>query len=155
MKKLTALLCTLFLALSLTACGGGKDKEVSVDPAKLADELLATVSTDQLSETASEMVPAIYLLEEDAVESSIAYASSGATACEIAVIQSKDADSTADVEKKLQKRVDDQSALYSTYAEEQVGKLDKAIIKSAGVYTVLCVTDDVDKANEILKGYGF
>lgn len=155
MKKITAMICTIAMALTLTACGGSKEKEVTVDTAKLANELLATVTSDTLSETASDMIPSIYFIEADAIENSAAYASSGATACEVAVIQSKSADSTADVEKKLQNRVDSQSSLYASYNQGEVEKLDKAIIKSTGAYTVLCVCDDVDKANEILKNYGF
>ena len=59
------------------------------------------------------------------------------------------------MEKLFKTRVDNQSSLYASYNEGEVAKLDKAIIKSAGAYTVLCVSDDTDKANEILKEYGF
>lgn len=157
MKKFTAIICTVLMALSLTACGG-KDKSVTVeaiDPAKLAEDLLTTVTSDTLSETSADLLPSIYFVDADAMETGVAYASSGATACEVTVIQSKDAKNTADVEKLFQTRVDNQSALYASYNQGEVEKLDKAIIKSAGVYTVLCVCDDPDKAEEILKGYGF
>lgn len=155
MKKFTAIICTIAMALTLTACGGSKEKEVTVDTAKLADELLAAVTSDTLSETASDLLPSIYFVEADDMENGVAYASSGATACEVAVIESKDAAKTGDVEKLFQTRVDNQSALYASYNQGEVDKLDKAIIKSAGAYTVLCVCDDVDKANEILEKYGF
>lgn len=155
MKKIVIALCAVLMMLGLTACGGEKSKEVSVDTGKLAEELLTAVTTDTLSQTASEMVPSIYGFSSDDTESSIAYASSGATACEIAVVQSKDSSKTGDMEKLFQSRVDSQSALYASYNEGEVAKLDKAIIKSAGAYTVLCVCDDTDKAEEILKNYGF
>ena len=45
-KKFAAVLCTALIALTLTACGGGKSKDVTVDTAKLADELLTTVTSD-------------------------------------------------------------------------------------------------------------
>lgn len=155
MKKFILVLCTAAMSLMLTACGGKKEKEISVDVSKLADELLATVSSDELSETASDMLPSIYFYETDDVASAAAYASSGATACEIAVIESKDSKNTEAVEKLLQTRVDNQSSLYASYNEAEVSRLDDAIIKSAGAYTVLCVCDDTDKAEEILEGYGF
>lgn len=154
MKKFTALLCTLLLAAGLTGCGG-KEKDVTVDTAKLATELQTAVTSDTLSETASDMLPSIYFFEKDAVTEGVAYASSGATACEIAVVKSADAKNTENIEKLFQTRVDNQSALYASYNQGEVEKLDDAIIKSTGAYTVLCVCDDVDKANEILKGYGF
>lgn len=155
MKKWTLIFCAAAMALTLTACGGKKEKEISVDTAKLAKELLATVTSDQLTETASDMLPSIYFYEPDDVASAAAYASSGATACEIAVIESKDVGNTEAVEKLLQTRVDNQSALYASYNEAEVSKLNDAIIESAGAYTVLCVCDDKDKAEEILEGYGF
>ena len=155
MKKLfTALLCTALLVFGLTGCGG-KEKEVSVDTAKLASELLTAVTSDTLSETASDMLPSIYFFEASDIAEGVAYASSGATACEVAVVKSTDAKNTANVEKLFQTRVDNQSSLYASYNQGEVEKLDAAIIKSAGAYTVLCVCDDTDKANEILKGYGF
>lgn len=155
MKKFAAILCAAAMALSLTACGGGNDKDVSIDTAKLSGELLETVTSDQLSETASDMLSSIYFFEDGTIETGTAYASSGATACEVAVVQSKDAKNTAEVEKLFRTRVSNQSELYASYNEAEVARLEEAIVKSAGAYTVLCVTDDTDKANDILKEYGF
>lgn len=154
-KKTILILCAAALTFSLTGCGGSKDKEVNVDVPKLTEELLATVTSDQLTETASDMLASIYFYEPDDVASAVAYASSGATACEVAVIESKDAKNTEAVEKLFQTRVDNQSALYASYNEGEVAKLDDAIIESAGVYTVLCVCDDPDAAEKILEDYGF
>lgn len=154
MKKLTVLICTAFLSLSLTACGESK-KEVAVDTSKLASELQTAVTSDTLSETASDLLSSIYFFDEDTVEEGIAYASSGATACEVAILKSKDAKNTETIEKLFQTRVENQSALYSSYNQGEVEKLSDAIIKSAGSYTVLCVCDDPEKANSILKDYGF
>lgn len=154
MKKITSMICMAAMALCLTACGG-KEKEVTVDTAKLAEELQAAVTSDALTETASDMLLSIYFFDPEDIETGVAYASSGTTACEIAVVQSKDAKNTEEVEKLFQTRVDNQSDLYASYNEGEVVRLDKAIIKSAGAYTVLCVCDDVDKANDILKEYGF
>ncbi|MCD8397139.1 MAG: DUF4358 domain-containing protein [Lachnospiraceae bacterium] len=157
MKKITAFICAVVLVFSLTACSSDtKDSEtVTITISELAEALLETVTSDSLSETASSLVPSIYYLDEDKVASSVAYASSGATACEIAVIESSDADSTADVESGMQTRVDNQIELYTSYNESEASRLETAIIKSVGVYTVLCVCDDTDAAEEILESYGF
>lgn len=156
MKKFTAMACMAVMAFSLTACGG-KDKDVTIeiDTAALAKDLQTAVTSDTLAQTASEMIPSIYFYDEASVASSVAYASSGATACEVAVVESKDAKYTSEMEKLFQTRVDNQSDLYASYNEGEVAKLDDAIIESNGVYTVLCVCDDVDKAKEVLKEYGF
>ena len=104
-KKFAAVLCTALIALTLTACGGGKSKDVTVDTAKLADELLTTVTSDELSKMSVDP-STVYLYQSDDVTSAIAYASSGATACEVAVIESKDAANAESMEKLLQDRVD-------------------------------------------------
>lgn len=158
-RKITALMLALVMAaLLLTACGGGSGKggDVSVDVAALADELNKdTVTTDTLSETKESMLASIYYFEDGQVTESKAYMSSGATADEVAVVKCKDAAATKDVETLFNNRVKAQSDLYSTYKPEESDKLKDAIIKSAGQYTVLVVCDDYDKANEILKKYGF
>ncbi len=162
MKKITVMITVLLLAFSLTACSGsgsggssGSSGSVDIDPNELAEALLATVTSDTLSETAESLIPSIYLIDEDEIESAVAYASSGSTACEVAVIESRDEKETADVEEKLQNHVDSQEELYATYNESEAARLKTAIIKSAGRYTVLCVCDDTEEAEQILQDYGF
>lgn len=155
MKKKTAFVCAAIMAISLTACGSKKDDTVTIEIAELAEELLGTVTSDTLSETASSLIPSIYYLDEEDVESAIAYASSGATTCEVAVIESKSADEVENVEDMLQTRIDNQAELYASYNQSEAARLDTAIIMSTGTYTVLCVCDDTDAAEEILESYGF
>ncbi|MCC8137339.1 MAG: DUF4358 domain-containing protein [Clostridiales bacterium] len=155
MKRMTGVLCAVSAAVMLTSCGAKTDETVSIEIDALAEDLLETVASDSLSETASSLIASIYYLDEDAIASSVAYASSGATSCEIAVIESADADDVTEVEEKLRTRVDNQEQLYATYNESEADRLDSAIIKSAGAYTVLCVCDDTDAAEEILQSYGF
>ncbi|MCD7765896.1 MAG: DUF4358 domain-containing protein [Lachnospiraceae bacterium] len=155
MKKLTAILCAASAAIMLTACGSDKEETVSVEITDLAEDLLETVTSDSLSETSESLIPSIYYLDEDAVASAVAYASSGATSCEIAVIESAESEDVETVEEKLQTRVDNQTELYSSYNQSEAARLDTAIIKSTGTYTVLCVCDDTDAAEEILESYGF
>lgn len=154
MKKFTALFCTAAMSMMLTACGSST-KTVTVDTSALASALLETVTSDTLSSVATEILPDTYGFDDSAVESAVAYASSGATACEIVVIQSKDSKNTSAIEEKLQSRVDERAELYASYNAGEVEKLDNAIIESTGTYTVLCVCDDTDQANDILKEYGF
>lgn len=145
------------IILCLTACSSKKgSSDITVDVNALAQELQSeTVTSDTLTASAPEMLPSIYFIESDQMKSGAAYLSSGATACEVAVIECADASQTGDVEKLFETRVSNQSDLYASYAPEQVTKLDSAIITSAGPYVVLCVCDDTDKAQEILDSYGF
>ena len=154
MKFLKMLLCMAVIAVCLTACGGSKD--ITVDVEKLANELQSkTVTSDTLSPTAAEMLSSIYFVDAEQMEKGAAYMSSGATACEVAVIECKKASQTSEVEKLFKTRVTNQSNLFASYNAGEVSKLDKAIIRSSGKYTVLIVCDDTEKAEEILKENGF
>jgi len=156
MRKFIAFLCAAFLVLSVGGCGSKKtDDTVTMDVSELAEALLETVTSDSLSETASSMIPSIYYLDEENISSAVAYASSGATACEVAVIESTSADDVENVETKLETRVENQSELYASYNQSEAARLETAIIKSVGVYTVFCVCDGTDRAEEILEEYGF
>ena len=156
LKTTLLLVMAASMMLLLSACGGkgGSSKTVSVDAAKLADELKATVTSGELTETASEVALSTYFLDSADVESCTAYAGSG-IASEVLILQRKDSLSAGNAEKKLQTHVDNQEELYASYNQEEAAKLKKAVIKSAGAYTVLCVSDDADKAADILKSYGF
>ena len=71
------------------------------------------------------------------------------------MIDCKDASKTEGVAEKFKSRVSSQKELYSTYNADEAGRLDKAIIKTAGQYAVLAVVDDTQKAEETLKAAGF
>lgn len=145
----------VFAALALTGCGGGGSSK-EIDVAKTADDLNSSViTTDQLSETKSEMLGSIYFFEDGQVESSKVYMSGNATADEIVVVQCKDEDAAKAVTELLKTRVKNQTELFSSYNPDEAAKLEKAIIKTNGKYVVLCVCDDYDKAESILKDAGF
>ena len=155
-RKLIAVITMFLIAMALTACGGKKEKEITVDVQKLAEDLNAgTVTSDTLSPAVPEMIPGIYNLSADIIDTAAAYMSAGSTACEAAVFACKEAGQSADVKKALESRVASQSSLYESYAPEQVDLLKKAVIKTAGKYAVLVVCDDTAKAESILKEAGF
>ena len=145
MKKLKLILVTLLSLLLLAACGSKKSSgEVTTDPSTLAKQLAEeTVTSDTLSEVSTDIM------------ASSAYMSTGASACEAAVIKCSDADYASEVSDLLKQRVSNQKDLYSSYNAGETTKLENAIIKTSGNYVVLCVCDDTSKAEEILKNAGF
>lgn len=155
-KYLSMALAVLMLILSLTACGG-KSKEVTASAADLAKQLSETVSDGTLSSepVVSNILSSTYFVDMEQIEDSAAYMSTGATACEVAVIKCKDSSYTSEVEDLFKSRVEKQSELFASYAPEEVTKLDAAIIKTSGNYVVLCVTDDTSKAESVLEKAGF
>lgn len=155
-KYLTVIFAAMMAALALTACGGGSEKEVTIGVDELAGKLaMETVTSDQLAAVSSEILASTYFIEMDKVEDSAAYLSSGASACEAAVIKCKEADYASEVAELLKNRAKNQSTLYASYNAAEAKKLDNAIVRTSGKYVVLCVADDMEKAESILEDAGF
>lgn len=72
----------------------------------------------------------------------------GATAEELAVFETKDADAAAALVQKLEARNADRIESYSSYIPEEVPKLENAVILSGGRYVVLCVAKDASAVRE-------
>lgn len=157
MKRLLCLcLMAVMMTVALAACGKDEPKEVTAAADDIAKELVSeTVTSDTLAKASTDYVASTYFFDMNEVEDSAAYFSSATTACEVAVIKCNNPDYVKEVESLLKQRVDNQKTLYSTYNADEASRLDKAVIKTAGNYAVLCVSDDNDKADEILSKYGF
>lgn len=157
-KKKTWILAVLcaFAALMLTACGGKSSggSEASVDVSKLCQDLEGTI-TSEVSEVGSDIIASTFFFDMDKIEESAAALNSGSSASEVVVLKCKDSSYVSEAEDLLKKRVESQSTLFASYNAPEVAKLDAAILKSSGNYLVYCVTDDTDKANEIIKNAGF
>ena len=155
MKMMTTAAALLVLSAAiLTGCGGKKKAEVNVDVKSLAAELNGTVTSDTLTEAQESMIRNIYYFDDSYVAGD-AYMSDGTTSCEVAVVECKDDKGAQAAAEKLKSRVSSQKDLYASYNAEEAGRLDKAIIKTAGKYAVLAVVDDTGKAEDILKNAGF
>lgn len=142
------------MGLLLTGCGGG-GKEITAAPDELAQSLSETANGDTLSSVSQEILVSTYLLDADKIEECAAYMGTGATACEAVVVKCTDDSYPSEVKTLFESRVQKQSDLYASYNAEEVKNLDNAIIKISGPYAVLCVSNDTDAAEKVLKSAGF
>ena len=99
MKKLKLILVALLSLLLLASCGGKKSSgEVTVDPSALAKQLAEeTVTSDTLSEISTDIMASTYFVDTAKIEASSAYMSTGASACEAAVIKCSNTDYVSEV----------------------------------------------------------
>lgn len=155
-KMITVLFTVALMGLLLTGCGGSeKAKEITAAPSKLAEDLSKTASGDTLSAVTSEILASTYLVDTEKIEDGAAFLGTGATACEAVVLKCTDDSYPKEVKKLFETRVKNQSDLYASYNAAEVENLDNAIIKVSGNYAVLCVTNDTETAEKILKEAGF
>lgn len=153
MKKIWVSVClTLALALGMAACGG--ETTVSIDEEKLAAELQAAVDfKDDMSEVEVSVFYALYNLSEDDVAQAVMISSTGATAEEITVIEAASQNSLETVKKAVEERIQFQRDSFENYVPEELSKLSDPVIAVIGNDVILCVSDDNEKAREVIEGY--
>lgn len=144
-KRITAALLALCLALALAACGKGSEPELNID--ELGEELYAAgdLRRDALS---AGRIRGPGALRHGCGHPLLGARRLGATAEELAVFETKDADAAAALAKKLETRNADRIENYSSYIPAEVPKLENAVILSGGRYVVLCVAEDASAVRE-------
>ena len=154
MRKWTLALVFVLVVMLFAGCGGGGDEKAEIEsPAALAEELLdPSVFGDIMTQVDAAAALPIYFLEDAGVDSqsSVFYFSTGATADELAIVQTTDVDAAVNA---FNQRVEVQSQSFANYVPEEVPKLEEAIVVSNDSYVVLCVAENVEAAQEILNKY--
>lgn len=150
-KKFLTAITVLTMAVSMCACTASAE----VDVTALADSLNETITSDTLGELNEKMLATTYFVEDSQITAAKVYVSSAATACEVAVFQCTDEDTAKAVETLMEKRVENQSALYASYNADEAARLEDALIEQSDVYVVFYVGDDNAAAEALIKEAGF
>ena len=151
-KRVMAILTTMVLgAVLLAGCGGSK-KEMNVD--ELSGRLLNEIKyQDTLSKMDLDTAGMFLNLSGFEITNAAIYESSGWTAEEIVVLQCA-SDADADQAKAaLDARVAEQKTNFVDYVPEEMEKLNAAVVVKSGNTAVLSVSDEPDKAKEIIGEY--
>ena len=92
----------------------------------------------------------IYGLDNTTVVQLKVYVSTGATAEEIAVIETAGGDAVETVKAALEKRVEDQKLAFESYQPREMTKLGDPLIETRGKYVILCLSDDNEAARALI-----
>ncbi len=160
MKKLLMLTAGLMCILALTACGGSTAGDTSGDTAQteasqtgetenMAVKTAAILNetahfAEDLTEMSSDAVMRRYGLDGETVVNAAGYAGTPAVVDEIAVFEAKDVDKVIEA---ANARIESQKTNYSSYAPDQVPKLDDAVIMRLGNSdcVAVCVSEDTSE----------
>lgn len=152
-KTISKIIAAVLLpAALLTGCAEGGSAVADVPP---ADVLKAVMDEIPLSAAATkdESELEIYYKDIDASKvDSAALCISVGHPDEIAIIKFKSEADAKAAEAALQKRLDKQIETYESYDPDNMYKLEKAKIYSAGSYAILLAVEDNDKAKTIVDG---
>ena len=80
------------------------------------------------------------------------YIGSGATAEEIAVFEFGSVSDAEEGLKAAEARISEQKKSYESYAPDEIKRLDNSVVKCAGKYVAVCVTND-KAAEKIISEY--
>ena len=153
MKKKIAAMMFLIMLGTLAGCSKEKKEDRVIDVHTMAQSLLNDITyEDQLTKVEGNMFQMIYGISQEDIEEYEAYVSTGATAEEIAVIKAKDEATAESMEEKLTDRVEAQKNSFANYIPKEVEKLEEAVVYQEGVYVVLSISNDDEKAEKIISG---
>ena len=151
------------MLFAMSACGGNEDSNTGkasrndkpnkvVDVDKAAESILSGIGfKDQMTKVDKDVIENLYLIKEKDVKKCAVYVSTGATAEELAVFEAKNAKSADKILKQCKLRVKIQKSAFEVYNPDEVGKLSNSVVKKSGDYVVLCVSENKDKASELIK----
>lgn len=158
-QKVKRILCVLAAALilaSLSGCGSkaGGGKDVAIDMDKLAAALEKDVPfKDEMSRVDNGVFYGLYGLAEEDADKAVLISSTGATAEEIAVIHAASPDKVSAVNEAVRSRIEAQREGFENYVPGELEKLKDPVVEQLGDYVILCVSDDNDKAEEIISQF--
>lgn len=154
LRKLLAAAFSCALVLACAACSQQAEQagaDVSLDPAALADSLASGLTfQDQLTGLDGDAAMNIYGLDNTTVVQLKVYVSTGATAEEIAVIETAGGDAVETVKAALEKCVEDQKLAFESYQPKEMTKLGDPLIETRGKYVILCLSDDNEAARALI-----
>lgn len=158
-KRLFLCVIAICTMLAMTACGSNTGKaqsayDTKVDDVQLAAYLMDNVTfRDTMDVLDGDLAMELYGLDAYTFKSMTVYASTGATAEEVAVIAVKDDAQAAEVKACINDRIEDQKAGFENYVPGELTKLASPVITQVGDCVVLVVCDNSAEAENALNNY--
>lgn len=147
-KLVAGILVVLAVVSTLVGCGQSVAKEV--DPQQLADRLVSEITYQQKPELMPEDELGFYMEIPEGV-TNIFYMSSGDTAEEVLVITAPSEEAAITMKANVEHFLKEQADSFAKYVPETVTRIEDAVLVQKGVYVVLCVSDESQKAETIIK----
>lgn len=150
MKKSCCLVCCILILFSFFSCG--ENKNVVIDVATLSSEIANTFDGGgiELVEIDDETVDIHYGLK-GMYSDAYCLVSITVTSDELLIIEATDEATAEKAYALLDEYVNERIELFTSYAPEQVSKLESAMLQRAGKYVILLVAEDTAEAEKIWK----
>jgi len=161
LKKITALLCCLLMALSLCACSevGSKPPEASESTAQggkplqeIYDKMAASTEMPEMMSVPDDMLMDYYGIDKnDCEELVVSICVNSLRADEVVLCRAKDADAAARIEQKLQARLKAKADEAEGYSPEQYAIIIECEVLADGNNVAMIVAPEAKGMVEIYK----
>lgn len=149
MKKAVLAVVSLIMAFSLVACGSK-----TVDINAFRDDVLKNVEfAVELNEIDTQLFSTIYGVELPADAKAQVWCGSAAAADQFAIFTVENSSEIQAVKKSVEEMRDNLAATYSTYATEQLDRINNAVIRTNDKYVVFIITEDYKNAGTLADKY--
>lgn len=129
-----------------------KNKNVKIDISKLAAELLdSQIFEDSLAEIDTETVIKRYGFNSEIIKNIKAYIGTGATSEEILIIELSDKNGIEEIEKNIEMKIEERKNDFQNYLPQEIFKLENYVLENKGNYIILCISNNYDKAKEVIN----
>lgn len=152
MKQAFAFLFTILVFASIAGCAAKKAIKIDVDA--LAAKLASSIKfNDPLAKIEEQPALKLYNMKNSLINKQSVYVGSGATAEEISVWEATDADAAKSIKTAVLARIEAQKSGFQDYVPTEMVKLKNPVLVCEGDYVILCLSNDNEKAKQIIDSY--
>ena len=131
-----------------------KEQNINMNIQELAKELSsAPIYEDNLSEIDKDSIIKKYNFNEQKIKNIVSYVGTGATAEEILIIELLDKKDIEETKQIIETKIDERKLDFQNYLPKEVSKLENYYLISKGNYIILCISNNYNKADEIIMKY--
>ena len=156
MKRILIFLLSVILVLSVSACSGDSGK---ISDASATDVALTVkesiVFVDDMFEVSNEVAADFYNLPEGVTDFKVYMSASGATAEELAIFKCDSKESSKQVVKACEKRIENLKDKFADYIPEEMVKIENAVIEEKNGFVMFICADSTDSAEKSFKDYKY
>ena len=129
------------------------EAETEASAADITSAVMAEIEIESAVEKTIDDIGAFYDVDTSAIEDmSVFICGSGAYPDELAAFKFNSYDFAVEGAKAVQKRLDNQLALYTDYTPDEVYKLNDAVLITRDKWVIFAACSDNSRAKEIIEG---
>lgn len=158
MKKILCIIgiviVLIFGTLIIKELNKDNNKDININIDVLANKLKESyIFEDSLDQIDKDMVINKYNLDSNKIKNLVSYVGTGATAEEILIIEFYNDEDVEQAKDKIEEVLEERKKDFANYLPKEVSKLENHNLERYGKYLILCISNDSNQANKIIKQY--